>query len=713
MRRRASRCSRCSGASRRDSPPGVWITLVDRAAHREPGRGARGARRALQRRGCACARRCRCSACRSRSRTTSTSPACRPPPPARPSRYVAAAHAARGRAAARRRRASASARPTSTSSPPAWSARARRTARAEQRFDARDVSAAARARARRSRSRAATCRSRSAPTPPARAACRPAFNNIVGLKPTPGRVSTRGVVPACRSVDCVSVFALTVADAARVLARRSKAPTPTTRTARFALGPARCRAALALRRAGAARASTATPATRPAFDERAWRTLRALGHERRRRSTSRRCTRSPTLLYGGPWVAERHAVDARTCSMRNPRRSIRPVRSVIGAARALSARPMPSAASTRCAPAQRDARAIWDDVDVLMVPTAPAIRAIAEVDADPVARQRAARHLHQLRQPARLVRARAAGRLRRATACRSASRFIAPRGQRRRARRASAQRWHARAGAAARRDAARALPRAAEPIARAAPASAHAARRRRRRAPVAACRSTAQLRRARRAPAARRRAPRRATACCAARHDAAQARPGARRRRAARAIEVEVWEMPTRARSARFVALIPAPLGIGTLELADGSRVQGFLCEAHALAGADDITRVRRLARLPRSVATAPSRAERVIATRTSSLNQETAMTSHRPAPHRDRSLADRRRRRSSSAPAPARARRARRAAPSCARRRRRRSASASGRSPPACRSSPRSRRATSRKPASMSSRSSSPARSR
>jgi allophanate hydrolase len=39
-----------------------------------------------------------------------------------------------------------------------------------------------------------------------------AFNNIVGLKPTKGALSTRGVVPACRSLDCVSLFALTVAD---------------------------------------------------------------------------------------------------------------------------------------------------------------------------------------------------------------------------------------------------------------------------------------------------------------------------------------------------------------------------------------------------------------------------------------------------------------------------------------------------------------------
>jgi allophanate hydrolase len=43
------------------------------------------------------------------------------------------------------------------------------------------------------------------------------FNNIVGLKPTRGLISTTGMVPACRSVDCVSIFALTVADAMSVL----------------------------------------------------------------------------------------------------------------------------------------------------------------------------------------------------------------------------------------------------------------------------------------------------------------------------------------------------------------------------------------------------------------------------------------------------------------------------------------------------------------
>src|SRR6202035_1865361 len=44
------------------------------------------------------------------------------------------------------------------------------------------------------------------------------LNNIVGLKPSLGLISTAGVVPACRTLDCVSVFALTVDDATAALA---------------------------------------------------------------------------------------------------------------------------------------------------------------------------------------------------------------------------------------------------------------------------------------------------------------------------------------------------------------------------------------------------------------------------------------------------------------------------------------------------------------
>ena len=55
------------------------------------------------------------------------------------------------------------------------------------------------------------------------------------------------------------------------------------------------------------------------------------------------------------------------------------------------------------------------------------------------------------------------------------------------------------------------------------------------------------------------------------------------------AIEVEVWEIPA-AEFGGFVAAIPAPLGIGKIELADGRWLAGFICEGYALKEAEDIT---------------------------------------------------------------------------------------------------------------------------
>ena len=55
------------------------------------------------------------------------------------------------------------------------------------------------------------------------------------------------------------------------------------------------------------------------------------------------------------------------------------------------------------------------------------------------------------------------------------------------------------------------------------------------------------------------------------------------------AILLEVWEMPLEAFGG-FAAAIPAPLGIGKVELRDGTEVPGFVCEAYAAAGAEDVT---------------------------------------------------------------------------------------------------------------------------
>jgi allophanate hydrolase len=49
------------------------------------------------------------------------------------------------------------------------------------------------------------------------------------------------------------------------------------------------------------------------------------------------------------------------------------------------------------------------------------------------------------------------------------------------------------------------------------------------------------------------------------------------------------WQLPAR-EFGSFVSGIAAPLGIGTVELADGTSVQGFVCEAHATTQAQDIS---------------------------------------------------------------------------------------------------------------------------
>jgi hypothetical protein len=152
-----------------------------------------------------------------------------------------------------------------------------------------------------------------------------------------------------------------------------------------------------------------------------------------------------------------------------------------------------------------------------------------------------------------------------------------------------------------------------------------------------------------------------------------------------------------------FVALIPPPLGIGTSELADGSRVQGFICEGAALAGAQDITSHWRLACLHREPRH-PFFVRRVLLLLLILDPGASMSTQDQPSAAPPRA---------SLLQAGARAWPCWPRRPSCARRARPRSASATGRWPPACRSSRPWRRATSRKPASTSSRSSSPARSR
>ena len=145
------------------------------------------------------------------------------------------------------------------------------------------------------------------------------FNNIVGLKPTRGWLSAAGVVPACRTLDCVSVFALTVDDALRVAdiaggydARDPSRPVPAG-TARP--WPARPRFAVPdkLEFHGDAEAEAA-------FDA-ALLEVRATGAELRTVDFSPYAELA-ALLYQGPWVAERFAA-VEACGASSRARSTR------------------------------------------------------------------------------------------------------------------------------------------------------------------------------------------------------------------------------------------------------------------------------------------------------------------------------------------------------------------------------------------------------
>ena len=67
------------------------------------------------------------------------------------------------------------------------------------------------------------------------------------------------------------------------------------------------------------------------------------------------------------------------------------------------------------------------------------------------------------------------------------------------------------------------------------------------------------------------------------------ARPGMIRDAGGAAIAVEVWALPL-AQVGAFLALIPSPLGLGRVELADGRLAVGFLAEGAAVEGAEEIT---------------------------------------------------------------------------------------------------------------------------
>ena len=395
------------------------------------------------------------------------------------------------------------------------------------------------------------------------------FNGIVGLKPTPGRVSNFGVLAACRTLDCVAVFAHTVDDAAQVLAVIEGSDSADVYSD-FAPGPA-CwpgRVRVGVPQDAQLDAAVGYPQAWSAAQSRA----AELGHSLKP-VDFKPLFEVAALLYEGPWVAERHA-SVRELFDTDPEAIDATVRRVISRALGMTAT-QTFEAMYRLRALQSQLQALWSDIDVLMVPTAPSHPSFADVEADPVG--------------ANAVLGRYTN-------------FVNLLG------------WCALAVPAGRSSAG--LPFGVTFIARAGLDAALVQLARRW---EGASESSPPSTPWQRSPAVQASLPlvvvgahlsglplngqliERGATLLEATTTAARYRlyalpgttppkPGLLRvAEGGQHITAEVWAMPQHALGS-FLALIPPPLGLGSVELAGGRQVHGFLCEPYALAGALDIT---------------------------------------------------------------------------------------------------------------------------
>jgi allophanate hydrolase len=393
-----------------------------------------------------------------------------------------------------------------------------------------------------------------------------AFCGVVGLKPTPGWLPDTGVIPACRSFDCVSVFARDVRSAATAVL--------------VAAGPdgidPRCHVPGAtvhgpVQRVGVPSGAVLErwcgPEVVDAFAAATAR-LADLGLEVR-------CLdlgdyfRAGDLLYGGALVAERFAaVGAFVRAHRHdPTAAIDPsVGAIIDAAGDLPAHRLAADLEALAGLRHRSA-ATWLDVDAVVVPTAPGHPTVAEVAADPIGANAA---LGRFTNGCNLLGwcAAAVPVAPRADGLPFGVSVLGPAWADRRT-------WDLAADLAGQD---RAEPGRTAGHLLLAVCGAHLEGQ-----PLhhqLTDRGAELVRRTTTAAAYR-------MACL----DTHPPKPGLTRlAEGGHALEVEVYALSP-AGLGTFVDQVPSPLTIGTVELADGSEVKGFLCEPHAADAAPDISR--------------------------------------------------------------------------------------------------------------------------
>jgi allophanate hydrolase len=441
-----------------------------------------------------------------------------------------------------------------------------------------------------------------------------AFTNTVGLKPSAGLFSTAGVVPACRSLDCVSIFALTVHDAAEVgdLAAGYDARD------RYSRRQADGFSFAADAPPRAFRFGVPQQAQREFFGDEEARRLFEAAVERLTALGGRPVAvdlrpflQAAELLYDGPWIAERLAPFR--ALLEQPEALLPVIRDILSEGDRFSAVALFDGLHG-LAGLRRTVEVALAEIEFLLVPTTPTIYTVDQIRADP---RRLNARLGLYTNFVNLLRlcALAVPNGFRADGLPSGITLIGP--SDRDARLTAFGAAYQRAAAGTMGATGRELPTRSK----AGAATVHAAT-----AAAATAATTAGLAGAGAAGAA----PPPLRVAVVGAHLAGQPLNhqltdlGARLVRTANtsagyrlfalpgttppkpglvrvapdpttagpggtSIEIEVWELDSD-RFGEFFARVPAPLCLGTIELADGDRVAGFLCEWHATIGARDIS---------------------------------------------------------------------------------------------------------------------------
>jgi allophanate hydrolase len=237
-----------------------------------------------------------------------------------------------------------------------------------------------------------------------------AMNGIAGVKPTRGLLPTVGVVPACRSLDCVSVFAADVAEAAEVAGLAAgpvagdpwgRAPAPGAWStagggwagAGVSAGGDAGAGAGAGADAGGVPAAVRLGVPAGALDFEDSGLARAFGAAvERAGAVVAECVpvdlgpflEAGSLLYGGPWVAERLA-DLGDFVRDRPDSVLPVIRDVLAPGWSYDA-VATFRARHRLAALRAEVDQVWRRVDALLLPTVPARYTVAEIAADPIGR---------------------------------------------------------------------------------------------------------------------------------------------------------------------------------------------------------------------------------------------------------------------------------------------------------------------------------------